>query len=37
VSEVSADPRGLARVVFCCFSPDSAEHHKAAFAELGLT
>jgi O-acetyl-ADP-ribose deacetylase (regulator of RNase III) len=28
---------GITRVVFCCFSPDSAEHHKLAFAELGLT
>ncbi len=29
-------PRGIARVVFCCFSPDSARHHQNAFAELGL-
>jgi O-acetyl-ADP-ribose deacetylase (regulator of RNase III) len=36
VSELSAAPRGIARVVFCCFAPDSAEHHKNAFAELGL-
>jgi O-acetyl-ADP-ribose deacetylase (regulator of RNase III) len=35
-SEISARPRGITRVVFCCFSPDSAEHHKDAFAELGL-
>jgi O-acetyl-ADP-ribose deacetylase (regulator of RNase III) len=35
-SEVAAQPRGLARVVFCCFSEESAEHHKDAFAELGL-
>jgi O-acetyl-ADP-ribose deacetylase (regulator of RNase III) len=35
-AEVSAQPRGLTRVVFCCFSPDSAEHHKDAFADLGL-
>ena len=35
-SEIAARPRGLTRVVFCCFSPDSAEHHKTAFAELGL-
>jgi O-acetyl-ADP-ribose deacetylase (regulator of RNase III) len=34
-SEVAAAP-GLQRVVFCCFSQDSAEHHQAAFAELGL-
>ena len=36
VSEIAARPRGIMRVVFCCFSPDSAEHHKTAFAELGL-
>ena len=36
VSELAASPRGMARVIFCCFSPDSAEHHKDAFAELGL-
>jgi O-acetyl-ADP-ribose deacetylase len=29
-------PHGIARVVFCCFSPDAAEHHRAAFADLGL-
>ena len=34
--EISAQPRGITRVIFCCFSPDSAEHHKTAFAELGL-
>jgi O-acetyl-ADP-ribose deacetylase (regulator of RNase III) len=36
VSEFSADPRGIARVVFCCFSQESAQHHMDAFAELGL-
>jgi O-acetyl-ADP-ribose deacetylase len=36
VSEISARPRGLERVVFCCFAPESAEHHKEAFADLGL-
>jgi O-acetyl-ADP-ribose deacetylase (regulator of RNase III) len=35
-SELTASPRGIARVIFCCFSADSAEHHKDAFAELGL-
>lgn len=35
-SEVANRPRGIARVIFCCFSTDSAEHHKAAFADLGL-
>jgi O-acetyl-ADP-ribose deacetylase (regulator of RNase III) len=36
VSELAAHPRGIKRVVFCCFSDASAEHHKHAFAELGL-
>jgi O-acetyl-ADP-ribose deacetylase (regulator of RNase III) len=34
--ERAGAPRGIAWVVFCCFSPDAAEHHKEAFAELGL-
>ena len=36
VSELSADARGISRVVFCCFSKESAEHHINALAELGL-
>jgi O-acetyl-ADP-ribose deacetylase len=36
VSEISADPRGLMRAVFCCFAEESARHHMDAFAELGL-
>jgi hypothetical protein len=36
VSELAASPRDIVRVIFCCFSPESAEHHKDAFAELGL-
>ena len=36
VSELSADARGMTRVVFCCFSNQSADHHLEAFAELGL-
>jgi O-acetyl-ADP-ribose deacetylase (regulator of RNase III) len=36
VSEVSTDPRGISRLVFCCFSQESADHHANAFAELGL-
>jgi O-acetyl-ADP-ribose deacetylase (regulator of RNase III) len=36
VSEISAAARGISRVVFCCFSKESAEHHINAFAELGL-
>jgi O-acetyl-ADP-ribose deacetylase (regulator of RNase III) len=35
-SEVASAPRGITRVVFCCFAPESAEHHSNAFAELGL-
>jgi len=35
-AELSAHPRGMMQVVFCCFSADSAEHHKAAFGDLGL-
>ena len=35
-AEIAARPRGMQRVVFCCFSAESAEHHKNAFGELGL-
>src|SRR6187431_279560 len=35
-SEIANAPRGLRRIVFCCFSPDTAEHHRSSFAELGL-
>jgi O-acetyl-ADP-ribose deacetylase (regulator of RNase III) len=35
--ELSASPRGIARIVFCCFAQGAADHHIAAFAELGLT
>ena len=35
-AEISAHPRGMQRVVFCCFSQASAEHHKDAFGDLGL-
>jgi O-acetyl-ADP-ribose deacetylase len=34
--EVAHAPGGVTRVVFCCFSPDSAERHREAFVELGL-
>src|SRR5436853_1519760 len=30
-AEVAHAPRGLTRVVFCCFSPDAAEHHARPF------
>ena len=36
VSEISANTRGINRVVFCCFSNESADHHINAFTELGL-
>jgi O-acetyl-ADP-ribose deacetylase len=35
-AEVAAAPRGITRVVFCCFAPAAAHHHTTAFAELGL-
>jgi O-acetyl-ADP-ribose deacetylase (regulator of RNase III) len=35
-AELSASPRGIARVVFCCFAPAAADHHSTAFADLGL-
>jgi len=34
--QVTPQPRGIERVVFCCFAPDAAEHHRDAFAALGL-
>jgi O-acetyl-ADP-ribose deacetylase (regulator of RNase III) len=36
VGAIAADPRSLTHVVFCCFAPDSAKHHVAAFTDLGL-
>jgi O-acetyl-ADP-ribose deacetylase len=35
-SEIAARPRGMERVVFCCFAAESAEYHTEAFADLGL-
>ena len=35
-AEIAATPGSLKQVVFCCFSPDSARLHEAAFADLGL-
>jgi O-acetyl-ADP-ribose deacetylase (regulator of RNase III) len=35
VSELAVG-RGIARIVFCCFAPASADHHATAFADLGL-
>jgi O-acetyl-ADP-ribose deacetylase len=35
-AEVAAAPRAIERVVFCCFAQGGADHHSAAFADLGL-
>jgi O-acetyl-ADP-ribose deacetylase len=35
-AELAAAPRGIIRVVFCCFGQASADHHIAAFGDLGL-
>jgi O-acetyl-ADP-ribose deacetylase len=35
-AELTRAPRGIRRVVFCCFAPGAAEHYTAVFAELGL-
>jgi len=35
-SSIVRAPRNIARVVFCCFAPDAAAHHQAAFVDLGL-
>jgi O-acetyl-ADP-ribose deacetylase len=36
-AELSATPRSLTRIVFCCFSETPAQHHIDAARELGLT
>jgi O-acetyl-ADP-ribose deacetylase len=35
-AQVASSPRGIARVVFCCFAEAAADHHIQAFADLGL-
>jgi O-acetyl-ADP-ribose deacetylase len=35
-AELASAPRGIGRVVFCCFATDAADHHIAALADLGL-
>jgi O-acetyl-ADP-ribose deacetylase (regulator of RNase III) len=35
-SELAAAPRGIARVVFCCFSPEAARHYIGALTDLGV-
>jgi O-acetyl-ADP-ribose deacetylase len=36
IAELAAASRGIERVVFCCFSQGSADHHIAAFREAAL-
>lgn len=36
VVEDASAGRGVARVIYCCFSEESAGHHAAALADLGL-
>jgi hypothetical protein len=36
IEELKSDPRGMTRVVFCCFSEESARHVVDAFAGLGV-
>jgi O-acetyl-ADP-ribose deacetylase len=35
-AQIAAAPRGIERIVFCCFAQEAAGHHANAFAELGL-
>jgi O-acetyl-ADP-ribose deacetylase len=35
-SNLAAAPRGITRVVFCCFAQGAADHYADAFADLGL-
>ncbi len=35
-SELAATPRGIERVVFCCFVSSAADHHIGALTDLGL-
>jgi O-acetyl-ADP-ribose deacetylase len=35
-AELGLKSRGITQVMFCCFSPGSAEHHKTVFGDLGL-
>ena len=36
VSELAIAPSSLRQVVFCCFAPEAAEHHRNAFSDLGI-
>ncbi|HXX03192.1 MAG TPA: O-acetyl-ADP-ribose deacetylase [Xanthobacteraceae bacterium] len=35
-ADLAGPSRGIQRVVFCCFAQEAADHHMAAFADLGL-
>ena len=35
-SEIARDAHGLRHVVFCCFSLESADHHRDTFEAIGL-
>jgi O-acetyl-ADP-ribose deacetylase len=35
-AELAGSPRGIGRVVFCCFSRPAADHHIGALTDLGL-
>jgi len=35
-AELGAAERGISHIVFCCFAQGAADHHLAAFADLGL-
>jgi O-acetyl-ADP-ribose deacetylase len=35
-AELAAARHGIDRVMFCCFVQEAADHHMAAFADLGL-
>jgi len=35
-SEIATAPRAMSRVVFCCFSEESAIHHQDTFEAIGL-
>ena len=36
VSEIAKDAQGLEHIVFCCFSLESADHHRDTFEAIGL-
>ena len=35
-AELAAVPKGIERVVMCCFASEAADHHIAALGDLGL-